>query len=453
MDMGNKQIMGDYLNRQNFINTIYQYIINNVNTYSKPICFGIDGEWGQGKTWIVDKLEKKLKGENIFIDESLNKPNLEKYFVFKYNAWELDYYEDPLIAILVTLVEQLNKIDIVRLDKTLEEVVKTSIKILINLCGKISKKVLGVDVVESVTEIAKQAKNFNDLSKIKNNTSKSTLTEDINNLLIVLNNLSEYKPIVFLVDEIDRCLPEYAIKTLERLHHIFGKVNGSVTIISTDKTQLSKSIESIYGSNYDANKYLQKFIMFSFQLSYGIIEKNNFIVRLEGLNAKLGNKKLDKTRMEFLDNILKDLNARELNLIFDRTLVSLNTLVTLENEFDDCDLLVGCLFITIVNYYIFAAKKEFSIYNISPYCGNTGNLSFEKYLKPYFVSAKQIYDIYESNKLSFILLYILSKCIFKEKNADNLLIKCDGLEESFKKEIFDKIKHLESFYSVNVVLR
>lgn len=451
--MENKQIVGDYLNRQDFIDTIYQYIINNVKTNSKPICFGIDGEWGQGKTWIVDKLEKKLKGGDLFVDEEKEEYRIDKYFVFKYNAWELDYYEDPLIAILVTLVEQLNKIDIVRLDKALKEVLNASIKILTKLCGEISKKILGVDIVEGVTEIGKKIKNFNELSKMKIKASKNAITEDIDNLLIVLNNLSKYKPIVFLVDEIDRCLPEYTIKTLERLHHIFGKVNGSVTIVSTDKTQLSKSIESIYGVKYDANKYLQKFIMFSFQLSFGVIEQNNFMTRLSEINSKLGNKNIDSIGMEFLNNILKDLNAREQNLIFDRTLISLNTLITFANEFDDCDLLVGCLFIAALNYYRFTPKKEFFIHNISPYNGNTPNLTVEKYLKPYFISAKQIYNITESNKLSFILLYILAKYIIKEKNADQLIVKCEGLSESKKKEIETKIKHLANFYSINVIIR
>lgn len=451
--MKNKRIIGDYLNRQDFIDTVYQYIINNVKTNSKPICFGIDGEWGQGKTWVVDKLEKKLKGENLFIDNEKNKSSLDKYFVFNYNAWELDYYEDPLIAILVTLVEQLNNIDVVRLDKVLKEVLKKSLMILTNICGQISKKIFGVDVVSSVTHIGKKVKDFNELSKLKIKTSKNAITEDVDNLLIVLNNLSSYKPIVFLVDEIDRCLPEYAIKTLERLHHIFGKVNGSVTIVSTDKKQLSKSIESIYGSNYDTNLYLQKFIMFSFELSYGVIEQNNFTNILSNLNDKLGNNELDASKIEFLENILKDLNAREQNLLFDRTLVSLNTLVTFDNKFNDSDLLVGCLFITTLNYYKFNAHKKFFIHNMSPYCGNTPNLPIEKYLKPYFKTAKEIYEINSSNKLNFILLFILAKHMIKEKNADLLLSKCDDLDETLKQEILGKIKQLEDFYSVNVILR
>ena len=34
------------------------------------------------------------------------------------------------------------------------------------------------------------------------------------------------KTIIFVVDELDRCLPEYSIKVLERLHHVFEKTSN-----------------------------------------------------------------------------------------------------------------------------------------------------------------------------------------------------------------------------------
>ena len=36
----------------------------------------------------------------------------------------------------------------------------------------------------------------------------------------VITEISKEKTVVFIVDELDRCLPEYAIKVLERLHHL-----------------------------------------------------------------------------------------------------------------------------------------------------------------------------------------------------------------------------------------
>ena len=78
--------------------------------------------------------------------------------------------------------------------------------------------------------------------------------------------------IVFLVDELDRCLPEYAIKVLERLHHLTENQSNIITIISIDKSQLLSSVEQIFGFK-DCEKYLHKFINFEVKLGYGTVSE------------------------------------------------------------------------------------------------------------------------------------------------------------------------------------
>ena len=46
--------------------------------------------------------------------------------------------------------------------------------------------------------------------------------------------LAETHTLVIVVDELDRCLPDYAIKILERLHHLFADVNGTILILRSD---------------------------------------------------------------------------------------------------------------------------------------------------------------------------------------------------------------------------
>mgnify|MGYP003533024634 FL=1 len=45
-----------------------------------------------------------------------------------------------------------------------------------------------------------------------------------------------------MVDELDRCLPEYSIKVLERLHHLTENTDNVITVLSMDKSQLEKSV-------------------------------------------------------------------------------------------------------------------------------------------------------------------------------------------------------------------
>lgn len=453
----NETICGDYLNRKKFIDIVYNYIVNNVNKIEKPVCFGINGEWGQGKSWLLSKLEMKFKGidlNNDFSNEEENKSKSLDFFVFKYNAWELDYYDDPLVGIIITLFEQLNEIKMLKFEKTLEEILKIEVKVLASICGEISKKLLGINVIESAIKINKKVKEFNDVCKIYNKTQKNSITEDIDNLLILLNKLSGYKPIIFMVDEIDRCLPEYAIKTLERLHHIFSKVENSFTIISTDEEQLKNSIQSLYGTAYSAKKYLEKFISFSFNLERGEMLEKEFLKKIKMISEKIGYDYVYSAEWDNINVFLRYLNAREKQLILDRIILSLNALPTLKNEYNDSNLLVGCILLCTLNYYDSTKKDGFNINNIDPSRNISEKTTFENILNFYFSQYNAISQINNENKLPYLLLFIVLKIILKEKNRfQKLISSCSYLNNGLKEEIEGKIKILEEFYEVNKILK
>ncbi|MFX2103355.1 P-loop NTPase fold protein, partial [Acinetobacter baumannii] len=66
------------------------------------------------------------------------------------------------------------------------------------------------------------------------------------------------KPLVFIVDELDRCKPEFAIRLIERIKHFFD-IPKVVFILAVNKKQLEESINSFYGFT-SSSKYLEKFI-------------------------------------------------------------------------------------------------------------------------------------------------------------------------------------------------
>ena len=114
-----------------------------------------------------------------------------------------------------------------------------------------------------------------------------TLQEVHNNL----KRLSEKFHIILVVDEIDRCLPEYAIKVLERLHHICNEM-PIIQVLAIDKTNLADSISKIFGKDYSqtnspvlrtnlfCESYLQKFVDTIIPLPNGRIDS-----RIEILNG------------------------------------------------------------------------------------------------------------------------------------------------------------------------
>lgn len=87
-----------------------------------------------------------------------------------------------------------------------------------------------------------------------------------------LQEMAEQRTILLVVDELDRCIPQYAIKVLERLHHIFYGLDNLIVILAIDRRQLEHSVEEMFGINsledkrIDVEKYLKKFIDFSMEL-------------------------------------------------------------------------------------------------------------------------------------------------------------------------------------------
>ena len=96
-----------------------------------------------------------------------------------------------------------------------------------------------------------------------------------------MSKIAEERTIVLIVDELDRCIPQYAIKVLERLHHLFYGLENIVVIMAIDRRQLEHSVEEMFGMRraeeekehkkdfMDIERYLKKFIDFSMVLDYG----------------------------------------------------------------------------------------------------------------------------------------------------------------------------------------
>ena len=71
-------------------------------------------------------------------------------------------------------------------------------------------------------------------------------------------------PLVFIIDELDRCRPTFAIELLERVKHIFD-VPDLVFVFGVNRDELCKSLQSIYGE-IDATVYLRRFFDMEFML-------------------------------------------------------------------------------------------------------------------------------------------------------------------------------------------
>lgn len=72
------------------------------------------------------------------------------------------------------------------------------------------------------------------------------------------------RPLVFIIDELDRCRPTFAIELLERVKHIFD-IPDMVFVLGINRDELRSSIRSVYGE-IDADTYLRRFFDMEFLL-------------------------------------------------------------------------------------------------------------------------------------------------------------------------------------------
>ena len=78
-------------------------------------------------------------------------------------------------------------------------------------------------------------------------------------------------PLVFIIDELDRCRPPFALSVIERIKHLFS-VEGVCFVLVTHLPQLETALQGAYGAMFDAKTYLQKFYQFRATLPLGLYD-------------------------------------------------------------------------------------------------------------------------------------------------------------------------------------
>lgn len=89
--------------------------------------------------------------------------------------------------------------------------------------------------------------------------------ENLDALKNVIAMAAAQRPILFFIDELDRCRPDFALSILELVKHVFD-IPGIKFIFVANLEQLKAAVRKRYGQDVDADVYLEKFFKFSFAL-------------------------------------------------------------------------------------------------------------------------------------------------------------------------------------------
>ncbi len=205
------------------VNNYAEYLGKNIENYFKynhdSITIGLMGEWGSGKTSILNLTELYLEKTDIK--------------VMKFNPWIYSSYNQLIEQFFDELIEQFyseNYELVADLRRYWLKINKS------DLCKKTITNLIGLKIPYFFKLDSKEKS----LEKIK---------KDINKILL------DYK-IVCIIDDLDR-VSTTEIQEIFKLIKIMADFNNIVYILSFDKKIIAKSLEDEY---IDGEKYIEKII-------------------------------------------------------------------------------------------------------------------------------------------------------------------------------------------------
>lgn len=238
-----------------------------------PITIGVFGDWGSGKSSILQIIKKKYE-EKDDKNEYLDKETLCIYF----NGWTFEGYDDAKAALLNAILKELEENT-----KLTAEIKKTVVEKAKKLwesidwmrgAGMVMKNIAlpavsayftgglslipfatqrmkewGVDSPEKLIEKLKSeegAEFFKSLQKEgKTNQNQTNIVADFRGNFEDLLNATGFKKLVVIIDDLDRCTPDRIIENLEAVK-LFLNVPKTAYIIGADPRIVRHAIELKY---------------------------------------------------------------------------------------------------------------------------------------------------------------------------------------------------------------
>ncbi|MFY4859069.1 KAP family P-loop NTPase fold protein [Aliarcobacter butzleri] len=297
----------DELSRKDIANLYVRFI----NALDGHHVVALDAPWGSGKSTLINYMCEEFENNNdVFV---------------KYNAWENDYTEEPLLSLMSDIHKEFQEKQYIGVDEWknfVSHMVKATKLLSKGTLKGISRIIAGTEAtsdfekacVEVSSAVTDETANnlFKDIDESKK--SRKEFKEELKNYTNKILKEKSKDKLIIIIDELDRCRPTFAIELLENIKHLFD-IENIVFLIAVDCKQLAESIKAVYGNGFDANTYLHRFFDFELHLKRDSIG-TYFTERIsEKLNTNFINIE------EFAQDSVKtfNLSVRDINKIINET--------------------------------------------------------------------------------------------------------------------------------------
>jgi hypothetical protein len=250
----------DSLGIEHYYDALTEFVV----TTKTPITIGIQGEWGSGKTSLLNNIWHNLDGKQF-----------EKIWV---NTWEhslMSTPEETLIKIVEQLVSDLSNFD-PNSKETFAKVKKASGALLVGAARFGASMVGGSgasDAVKEILDAPPEEKN-----KIR------FLRESLAGAIQILVEKKRLKGFVFFIDDLDRIEPKDAVKILELLKNIFN-IKNCIFLLAIDYHVVVKGLKEKFGAMTQENEwefraFFDKIIQVPFTMPMGDYDLGKYVEKL-----------------------------------------------------------------------------------------------------------------------------------------------------------------------------
>ncbi|EID14493.1 KAP family P-loop NTPase fold protein [Mycolicibacterium phlei] len=326
----------DFLNFEGIADTIAELI---VRADGKPVSIGISGAWGSGKSSLIKLTQAALHKHQPQGSQA-------KYIFVNFNAWLYQGYDDARAALLEVIADRLQAEAEKRetaIDKARDFLSRVRWFRLAKLLALPTASVaLGLPPIGVAGELAAlfQAGVSGDWDSNDMERAQKTATTVANVGKTLLKPKKELSPpqeiqalresfvavlreidatLVVLIDDLDRCLPDTTISTLEAIR-LFLFMEKTAFVIAADDAMIKHAVKKHFGGLEDdtlVTNYFDKLVQIPIRVpALGTQEVRAYMMMLFIDNSELGTEAKDALRRAIAGQLRESWKGKRVDRAF-----------------------------------------------------------------------------------------------------------------------------------------
>lgn len=281
----------------------------------RPMTVGVHGDWGAGKSSVLEMIEAGLEEQ-------------DNVLCLKFNGWRFQGFEDAKIALIEGIVTGLveNRPALAKATDKVKAVFRRIdwLKVAKKAGSLALTAFTGVPTPDQVQAVAQTVAGLlSDPGKLATKENIEAALEGVKSLVkpesesrSVPREISEFRKafddllkeagveqLVVLIDDLDRCLPDTAIETLEAIR-LFVFTSHTAFVVAADEAMIEYAVRKHFpdlpdttGPQTYARNYLEKLIQIPFRIpALGEVETRIYVTLLL-VGAELGDDDAEFVRL------------------------------------------------------------------------------------------------------------------------------------------------------------